>query len=668
MPEQSYNVVKDPVFLITLKSSVESKPMDLEISCYEIQPNFDLTTECLQGNFTLGNGSVFGDPYTWLQTVGTDVTDYYFYQGTTRDTWMEPSRFYNRYFHENVPEMHQMLSKFSNMLMDIEASFDDTEENVIVVSTETEQQFYNPDIPEESRDGTSGLPLYVMEQDPETSDFVEAGSCRLALFTRTGYNQGTPVTYQYCSGLYNIVAQNTIPSNAYRSASYYDTNYPAALAFYTFNMVVDGETSPEEIRGQTKKFLLMCIRESYLGNYRCRFQIYSLNSLSGDERLNPPTTDDNEQTSTPAGWGGGFDYSSDEDTVLPITGHSFANRWAHGLRTYYISDQNVDAMMRAVWDTTLTEYIELSLDAFINRKNTDFMKGVVFLHKLPLAPWLTTSGAQHLTILGNDLSESYSGLNAFPILSQQTVQISSFQLSVPSTYKQTFMDLNHAGAYVRLPFIGNVPVDIKHIRDGALYVNYNIDCITGNLVAMIYAKTPKIDANHEPKWILIYQGSGNCAIPIPFSGNSEGGFRQLGTVCGIANSAMSTITSTIGNAAMGGAMGAVGAVGSAVSGATNIMSQIANYASTNTAEYNYVASEATSLSNLAVRLVIYGDVPVVPPKQREIVGYTASTTGLITNFKDTGMVYGTTHADKIPRATDAEKREIERLFAGGVIV
>ena len=319
-------------------------------------------------------------------------------------------------------------------------------------------------------------------------------------------------------------------------------------------------------------------------------------------------------------------------------------------------------MMRAVWDTTLTEYIELSLDAFINRKNTDFMKGVVFLHKLPLAPWLTTSGSQHLTILGNDLSESYSGLNAFPILSQQTVQISSFQLTVPSTYKQTFMDLNHAGAYVRLPFIGNVPVDIKHIRDGALYINYNIDCITGNLVAMIYAKTPKIDANHEPKWILIYQGSGNCAIPIPFSGNSEGGFRQLGTVCGIANSAMSTIVSG------GASASSLGAVSAIVSGATDVLGQLANYASTNTAEYNYVASEATSLSNLAVRLVIYGDVPVVPPKQREIVGYTASTTGLITNFKDTGMVYGTTHADKISRATDAEKREIERLFAGGVIV
>lgn len=651
----------DGYTLIKLEEVAETDPRTLEIKAYEVDLGFEMTTECLQSGFTMGTGTTLADPYTWLATVGQDPTDYYFYQGVSHETWLSPSQFYNRSFAEHNPEMSQMLTKFANVLQDIEASFDASAENVMTISTDPNEQYYNPEIPEAQRDWGSGQTFHIMQQDPDDGTEFPSGTCKLAFFTKTVYVEGTPVTIVYNSGLFDIDTVNTIPGMPCVGQSDYSSDNLVSLAFYTFKMVVADDNI--EINGQTREFLLMCVKRPYAGtsSYECRFQVYSLNAFAPVYMVNPPTTNEDETTVTPSGWTGNWDYSSDEDTVLPITGHNFANRWAHGLRTYYISDNIVNALMSAVWDQTLTQTVELAIDAIINRTNTDFLKGMVFLHKVPVT--LTTSGSQNLVVLGTDLSEHFSNLSSVPVLKEQTVQITSTILEVPSTYKKTFMDLNHAGAYVRLPFIGNVPIDIKHIRNGGIYVNYNIDVLTGNLVAQIYAKTAKISAEYAPKYILIYQGSGNCAIPIPFSGNSEGGFKQLGAVAGIANSAVSSLVGTVGNAAMGNALSSVNSI---IGGASSISQQI--FQSNNTAEYNYVTSEAASLTNLAVKLVIYGDVPVIPEKQQSILGFSARSTGKVNNYKDTGIVVGVVHADTIESATEAEKREIEAMFAGGVIV
>lgn len=530
-------------------------------------------------------------------------------------------------------DIRAALVSFNELIDEMDDNLSATDINVLTVSSDDSSQFYN-------RTGTG------QKTDGQLLTFGAGGSCRLCFYLDTVYTPD-PTTRTYLYGLSQIQPGEEssvyiLPAQNY-FANQYSTDNPPLISFWSVPVEMDDADNDGSHYGETVQCLFVLLRlpgnTSYL-----QHTIISLNAFDSEPIEDDPTTDDPGQTVTPSGWVGAWDFTSDSDDVQPVTGYDFCNRWAHGVRLYYISDLQAEAFMQALWSMNLSQAVDLAIESALFRQNVDFVRGVICLHKLPIT--VGTSGVSALSIMGYDLSKTFSGLGSFAKVAGTYGSVekkTTAELQVPQTFGDAvFLDWQ-CKAQIRLPFVGMVPIDIKAIRGGTIKVSYDIDILTGNLIAKVYCRS---SYGSKPQ-VLLYQGSGNCALPIPYSGNTEGAFKQLGAVAGIAGGIAAGV-------ATGSAAVALGGVRSMSYGR-------------NTAEYQYTATEAGSMTDLSIKLIITGEVPIIPPQQRALEGYQAATTAAVSSFAGSGYLSGVIHAE-IPGATDAELAEIESLFAGGVIV
>lgn len=313
--------------------------------------------------------------------------------------------------------------------------------------------------------------------------------------------------------------------------------------------------------------------------------------------------------------------------------------------------------LNAMWDLNLDRAIHKKFQELFGGANTDWLRGIITLHNLPCDLPGGTDGA--ITIFGQATYASGTLMN-FDVAEYQGQHVKRLQskpLKIPATFgDHVFLDWDSCSAYIRLPFIGQVPIDVRKFRGGYLYVNYFIDILTGNCLGQVYATSMAIPGtNNTGKQILIYQGTGNCAIHIPYCGNTEGAFKQLQAVTGIGMAAV--------GAATGGGLGVAAGLAGAVSSGSN-----------NTETHDYVSTEASALMDPYVKLVIEGPYPNIAKTQREDLGFAAWGSDSIKNFvtyagrkNPREFLQGKVHA-YVPNCSDEERAEIERLFAGGVIV
>ena len=525
------------------------------------------------------------------------------------------------------------LASFNELIDELDDNLSATDINVLRVSSDDRSQFYN-------RSGTG------QKTDGQILTFGSGGSCRLCFYLDTAYTPD-PTTQTILYGLSRIQPGEESSTYIYPAtgfaANQYSTADPPLISFWSVPVEMDDAENDGSHYGETVQCLFVLLRLPGNASYLLH-TIISLNAFDSEPIEDDPTTDDPGQTVTPSGWVGAWDFTSDSDDVQPIGGHDFVNRWAHGVRLYYISDQQAESFMQALWSMTLSQAVDLAIESAIFRANVDFVRGVICLHKLPIV--VGTSGSSPLSIMGYDLSKTFAGLGAFAKVSGtygSVMQVTTYELPIPQTFGDAvFLDWQ-CKAQIRLPFVGMVPIDIKAIRGGTIKVSYDIDVLTGNLIAKVYCKS---SYGSKPQ-VLLYQGSGNCALPIPYSGNTEGAFKQLGAVAGIAGGIAAGVATGSAAVALGGLRG---------------MSY-----GRNTAEYQYTATEAGSMTDLSIKLIITGEVPIIPPQQRALEGFQAATTAAVSSFAGSGYLSGVIHAE-IPGATDAELSEIESLFAGGVIV
>lgn len=533
----------------------------------------------------------------------------------------------------NPPEgWNTKALNFNDMLLELEQYAPSVPENLLVMSSEDGAQLYD-------RSGGD-------KQNGQECSYPEAGTAFFTLFGETAYNPD-PYTRSYNGGIFGVRPNPEGPSyliKAYNNTGVFETSDPPFMAFFTIPVQMDDAQNDGTHYGESVPCLLVILHtpgniDSYLHT------IISMNAFDSSPVEDEPTTDDQSQTVTPSGWVGDWDYSSESDSVQPVTGYDFVNRWAHGVRLYYISDTQAESFMSALWSTNLSQAFDLAFDSAVFAKNVDFIRGVICLHKLPVV--VSTSGTSPLSIMGYDLSAKFSGLGAFAKVSGtygSVMQVTTQPLNIKDTYGDAvFMDWINCRAHLRLPFVGMVPVDIRAIRGGSIKVSYNIDILTGNLIAQVFCTSSIGD---RPT-VLLYQGSGNCALPIPFSGNTQGAFKQLGAVAGIAGGLAAGI--------------ATGSAATALQGLNGLQY------GRNTGEFHYTATEAASLTDLSIKLIISGDVPMIPPKQRALEGFQAAASANVCDFIGSGFLSGTIHAE-ILGATDAELAEIEADFSEGVIL
>lgn len=536
-------------------------------------------------------------------------------------------------------EIQEGMTKINALITELDEDSQPDMTNILSISSDDASQYYDR---EEGAQKSNGQLMDYDEGD---------GSCRLGFYIETVYTPD-PVSYAYISGIFDMKPDPDVVGYITKEVNYsgtYSTEDPPFIEFWSIPVVMDDEENDGDHFGETVQCLLVILHNPSNITSSKMHTVVSLSAFQAIEHPDDPETTDPSDTVTPYGWVGEWHYDSDSDDISPVTGHDYINRWAHGIRLYVISDTQASSFMDALWGMTLTQAADLAIDSLFFRGNVDFLRGVICLHKLPVQviPSLTTDP---LTIMGYDLWSKFPGLGAFARLEGtygSIIQVSTDEIPVDYTFGDTvWLDWTRCRAMVRLPFVGTVPIDIKAIRGGTIQVCYNVDALTGNLVAQIFARS---GVKTKPK-ILIYQGSGNCALPIPYSGNTEGAYKQLGAMAGIAGG--------IAGMAAGSPLATVGAIGAAGSMLSTAGSS---------ADYRYIQSETSSLTDLSCKLIITGDMPVVPQKSREMIGYPAASTYTIGSYEGSGWLSGTVHAE-ISGATAAEKLEIEKLIKGGIVV
>lgn len=211
----------------------------------------------------------------------------------------------------------------------------------------------------------------------------------------------------------------------------------------------------------------------------------------------------------------------------------------------------------------------------------------------------------------------------------------------------------YSKAYVYLPFIGIVELDVDDIVGHGINILYHIDTYNGSCIAQI--TVARDDYSNT-----VYQFSGNCAVDVPLSGGSQAAIKA-----GMIGAAATGIASVIGGVATGlsgNIPGAVGGVAYGLGGAVaHAVSQKSSVQHSGTFGASYGAMGIKTPYIIIKRPVQVGVVNYnvdygFPAHKRVIIG---NCTGFL-RVREVNVIS--------PNATDDEKKRIEELLKEGVYI
>ena len=509
------------------------------------------------------------------------------------------------------------------------SSFPNAMQNAIdfsdAMTITTTNQYYDHSVSENDRTLANGQ---EMQFDGS------AGTATFTGFLKTEYEGGEPVTYAYCGGLWYVTpttgGEHAAGTSGYANIRIPYNSTPESNPRFDFALVT--------VQNDTDLIpcLFASVRNRSGQSDMC--YLFDLRMFSGSAAK--PVTDTN--TTTPYGRTGTYNFTSDQMLDVPPTGYSFVNRWEHGLTLYHLNDLQLNAIFSEFWGN------ETLWQMFMN-STVKQIQGVLCLHKVPV-PVASGSSMRALSVFGKRIARGEL-LESLPLVNSQMIQYPETPAWIPleEIYGDYFDYAGQSKLSVYLPFVGTVPIDINKVMGGAIKTIYHIDLLTGNLIVRVYGR----NAMGNGAEVLLYQGSGNCALHIPYVGNDQGGMKLLGALAGVATAGIATL-------ATGGA-GAAPAL-AAVTGT-------AGYAlAPHNSSVNNVPTEAAPLSYPYVCYIMEYPERLLTALQENQMGFASASGGEGTTVSDySGFTQGYLHAD-IAGATDAEKAEIERAFQTGVIL
>lgn len=318
---------------------------------------------------------------------------------------------------------------------------------------------------------------------------------------------------------------------------------------------------------------------------------------------------------------------------------------ANGFKLHQILAADIPDIYGALYSTS-----------FIQRyQNTLYspLSAVLSMHMLPAAlvdtAHATTSS--DLTLSGYNVSTQVTQKQYPQLPTMYAHHVGSVDIDATDTYLDY---APYTNAYLHLPYIGVLTLDINAIAAGTISVDYITDAITGNVTALITCTDR--DGHTQPKYVA----QGNAAYSLPmFAVNQDGSSvgKIVSSGIGVAMSALS------GNAAgvMGGAAGIV-------SGAFD-----AAMARSNTQITGAFAGNAGMISDTMVWLEIVRPQWCAPQHYQLIRGIPSQLSGTIAAFNDYGDGYTgylrilDIDMDGI-QATDYEQQQIEQILRAGIFV
>lgn len=490
-----------------------------------------------------------------------------------------------------------------------------------VIAIDADNQFFDRSIPESDRTYTSGQSMTY---------YKGAATCEMSAFLKTEYEAGQPVTKAYIGGLFSFQPPDIttyIGTNAVVLRTYETTRKPK-IAFDIITIIDGSDKYP-------------CLAVSILDE-RSPLSAFVTKLIDmrmiGDSVIPQSGTDDN--TTTPYGRTGTYNFNSDKMTDVSPSGFNFVNKWEHGLTLYHITDVQASAIFSEMWGNE-------TLGQMFKNATVKQIQGIVCLHKVPV-PVASGLHQRALSIFGKRVYRGET-LEALNLVENQLVKYpeSPQWVSLEEIYGDFFDYAGQSKLSVYLPFVGCVPLDVNKVMGGGVKVVYYIDLLTGNCIARVYGR----NSMNNGAEVLLYQGGGNCAMHIPYVGNDQGGMKLLGALAGVATAGITTLA--LGGAAAAPALAAVtGTAGAALA--------------EHNAAVNNIPTETAPLSYPYVCYIQEYPERLLTALQGAQLGFSAASGAAGTTVSNySGYTQGVLHA-AIAGATDDEKAEIERMFAEGV--
>ena len=506
--------------------------------------------------------------------------------------------------------------------------------------------------------------------------YGDGGSCYLQFFIWT--NPETQQSYVANAGFSGFKPHGT---NSFIALSQVATNnliddlahsVRPNIMLLKATMTDDDVTSPNY---EQDFDVIIIVRKVYLGTNEQNWIMIADERLFTGARRNDPSKS-TTRGNTPNGFRGVRDDYSDTDTISTISDRisTSANTCLHGLHFYHMVNNEFEAFTEAMWsDDTWAQ--------FSSRGDWNPVGGVLSLAYMPCYPddYSAAHGTySNIRTSGKELLINNKAVKAFAP-DTTTAELTSSTPVKPLEYSHSFLDWSgYTKAHVRLPWIGIVPIDISKIMNGGLIVKYNIDFITGNCLAQLYAIPEQEvmgDRTNDAEFgngvvgccVMIGQYAGNCAHKLPYSGASIGGSNVIGSV---TTSLLGGITAVAGAFMQNPAMIA-GGVGTVITNGTKLIMPDTHPMTQN------ATPNVDSMGMLVPALIIERPMDLTPisengePTVYEFFnGRSAAGGGTVKDYKslDAGegiFIKGILHADTL-YATEDEKRQIESVFAKGV--
>jgi len=351
------------------------------------------------------------------------------------------------------------------------------------------------------------------------------------------------------------------------------------------------------------------------------------------------------------------------DTPVPSGSPGF-------IQVYNPTPSEFIAFGRWLWVT----YADATLDTIWNNP----FDGVIGAHEL----YATPSKDGYSTIRSGFLDSGISSI----IVRQRYTQINCGSILIPE-YWGNYLDYSpYSRAYIYLPFIGIMDLDVDDIVGHSVNVLYHVDSYTGSCIAQI---TCARDGYSN----TVYQFSGDCSVEIPMAGGSQANIKAAMIAANAYQNAAnvsagmslwggiaSGIASALGGALMPGIGSTIGGIssgiGQAIGGYTSAQSQKAYGEAQHTAamvsqksHVQHSGSFGGSHGAMGIKkpyIIIRRPIQKVVYNYNKLYGYPAHK--MVVIGECTGYLRCREVNVQSSLATDEEKRMIEEALKSGVYV
>lgn len=358
-------------------------------------------------------------------------------------------------------------------------------------------------------------------------------------------------------------------------------------------------------------------------------------------------------------------------SIVPVGSDTPVSSGSPGfIQVYNPTPSEFVAFGRWLWVT----YADATLETIWNNP----FDGVIGAHEL----YATPSKDGYSTIRSGFLDSGISSI----IVRQRYTQINCGSIVIPE-YWGNYLDYSpYSRAYIYLPFIGIMDVDVDDIVGHSVNVLYHVDSYTGSCIA-------QITCARDGYTNTLYQFSGDCSVEIPMAGGSQANIKAAMIAANAYQNAAnvsagmslwggiaSGIASAIGGALMPSAASTIGGItsgiGQAIGGYTSSQSQKAYGEAQHTAamvsqksHVQHSGSFGGSHGAMGIKkpyIIIRRPIQKVVNGYNKLYGYPAHK--MVVIGECTGYLRCREVNVQSSLATDEEKRMIEEALKSGVYV